>query len=563
MFRRVKHYHQWLLSVVHFKTKSGQIPSDSVRIQGPSKKSSSGHLYPVSSVKERNGKGRKCKKSLWFYSRLFLVPKPHQRWRPVIDLSRPNTFLHVEKFKMETPESTRTSLIPGEWVSSIDLSDAYPHIPIHPNSRKYLRFCHRSPVFQFTSLPFGLATAPQVFTMFVKQVKLMALSRGLRLHQYLDDWLIRSQSQEEAQVNTQAVVDLTQSLGWIINKEKSELKPTQVFSFVGYEYHLDSALVKPTQERWLKLQDLILRLKSKHVLTARCLMSLIGLLASTEKMVPEGRLHKRPFQFHLKEHWRYPQSLDSLLPWTETISAHLDWWQNPTNVMRGAELHPKDHSIQLFTDASNEGWGAHLEQTSTRGLWSDREKKATHKCPRVEGGLSGSSKFQGPVSEPNSVGCNGQLNSGSLHKQTSRNSLSRDVLTWCHHYQITLKARHIPVCLNMMADLLSRSNQVQSTEWSLHPQVFHQICQRWLTPHVDLFATHRPSTIDGYRTAIVDTLGPAGHHISQSSDLHRLLSSFHRDRPKSSRNLPKWNLSVVLNELTPTSAAGVRSPSWP
>ena len=154
---------------------------------------------------------------------------------------------------METPESIRTSLIPGEWVASIDLSDAYLHIPIHPNSRKYLRFCHRSQVFQFTSLPFGLATAPQVFTMIVKEVKLMALSRGLRLHQYLDDWLIRSQSQEEALVNTRAVVDLTQSLGWIINQEKSELKPTQVLSFVGYEYHLDSALVKPTQERWLKL----------------------------------------------------------------------------------------------------------------------------------------------------------------------------------------------------------------------------------------------------------------------------------------------------------------------
>ena len=59
-----------------------------------------------------------------------------------------------------------------------------------------------------------------------------------------------------------------------------------------------------------------------------------------------------------------------------------------------------------------------------------------------------------------------------------------------------------------------------------------------------------PSTIDDYMTAIVDTLGPAGHHIAQSSDLHRLLSSFHKDHPKSSRNLPKWNLSVVLNKLT-------------
>ena len=60
----------------------------------------------------------------------------------------------------------------------------------------------------------------------------------------------------------------------------------------------------------------------------------------------------------------------------------------------------------------------------------------------------------------------------------------------------------------------------------------------------------RPSTIDGYRTAIVDTLGPSGQHIAHNEDLHRLLSSFHRDHPKSSRNLPKWNLSVVLNELT-------------
>ena len=60
----------------------------------------------------------------------------------------------------------------------------------------------------------------------------------------------------------------------------------------------------------------------------------------------------------------------------------------------------------------------------------------------------------------------------------------------------------------------------------------------------------RPSTFDGYRTAIVDTLGPTAQHVAHNADLHRLLSSFHRDHPKSSRNLPKCNLSVVLNELT-------------
>ena len=55
-----------------------------------------------------------------------------------------------------------------------------------------------------------------------------------------------------------------------------------------------------------------------------------------------------------------------------------------------------------------------------------------------------------------------------------------------------------------------------------------------------------PSTIDGYRTAI----GPSWAPYLPSSDLNRLLSSFHRDRPKSSRKLPKWNISVVLDELT-------------
>ena len=54
-------------------------------------------------------------------------------------------------------------------------------------------------------------------------------------------------------------------------------------------------------------------------------------------------------------------------------------------------------------------------------------KKATHKCSGVEGRLSGPSKLQGPVSEPNCASCIGQLNSGSLHKQTRRNSLSGDV----------------------------------------------------------------------------------------------------------------------------------------
>ena len=137
-------------------------------------------------------------------------------------------------------------------------------------------------------------------------------------------------------------------------------------------------------------------------------------------------------------------------------------------------------------------------------------KKAIHKCPRIECSLPGPSKLQGPVSEPNSTSCNGQLNSGSLHKQTRRThsaemyALLWKIMTWCHLYHITLKVRHIPGCLNVMADLLSRSDQVQSTEWSLHPQVFKQICQKWITPHVDLFATHLNHKLPLYVSPVPD-----------------------------------------------------------
>ena len=226
-------------------------------------------------------------------------------------------------------------------------------------------------------------------------------------------------------------------------------------------------------------------------------------------MVPEGRLHMRPFQFHLKEHWRYPQSLDSLLPYTEAIAAHLDWWQNPLNMMKGAGLHPKDHSIQLFTDASNEGWGAHLDHNSIKGLWSDREKRLHINVLELKAVSLALLNFKDQcqnqtvlVATDNSTVVTNINKQGGTHS-AEMCALLWNIMTWCHHYHITLKARHIPGCLNVMADT-SRSDQVQSTEWSLHPQVFKQICQKWFTPHVDLFATHLNHKLPLYASPVPD-----------------------------------------------------------
>ena len=105
----------------------------------------------------------------------------------------------------------------------------------------------------------------------------------------------------------------------------------------------------------------------------------------------------------------------------------------------------------------------------------------------------------------------------------------------------------------------SSTRTIYQSKWALFERWCRENSVDFSTPSIKQVSdfmylyqdlNRRPSTIDGYRTAIVDTLGPTGLHISQTSDLNRLLSSFQRDRPKNSRKLPKCNLSVVLNELT-------------
>ena len=145
----------------------------------------------------------------------------------MLDLSQLNLYLSTNTFKMETPETIRLSLQTGEWVTLLDFSDVYFHIPRNQRSRKYLRFFLYNQTFQFTALPFSLATAPLEFTKVVKEVKLMAQAKGIRIHQYLDDWLLRTPCPEICLQHTQTLLALCQQLGWVVNMKKSELTPNR------------------------------------------------------------------------------------------------------------------------------------------------------------------------------------------------------------------------------------------------------------------------------------------------------------------------------------------------
>lgn len=95
-----------------------------------------------------------------FFSRVFLVPKKDGQVRPVLNLRPLNQFLSHSHFKMEGMHVVRDLLQKNDWMTRIDLKDAYFSVPIHPQHRKFLRFRWQEKCFQFTCLPFGLASAP-------------------------------------------------------------------------------------------------------------------------------------------------------------------------------------------------------------------------------------------------------------------------------------------------------------------------------------------------------------------------------------------------------------------
>ena len=433
------------------------------------------------------------KSSLAFYNRLFLVPKPNRKWRPILDLSRLNLFLNTGTFKMENPGNNPV-VLENRGVGHI--AGLQRRILPHSNCPKVKEvFFLFNQTFQFTALPFGLATAPLEFTKVVNEVKLMAQAQGIRIHQYLDDWLLRAPSPEICLQHTQTLLALCQQLGWVVNTTKLELVPKQVVNFVGYRFDLITGRVLPTHDRWEALQVKLRFIKGRHSCTVRQFMSLIGLLTATEKQVCAGCLHMRPIQWHLKRHWHVPEVLEKVIPVPQSLHPHLDWWLDGTNVLKGQPLHPLQHAVQLFTDASNEDWGAHLGDFTARGVWSSMESRLHINYLELKAVLLALQQFEHLCKDQIVLVATDNTTVVSyINKQGGRRSSSLcavlwRLLSWCHPRGIVLRARHIPGRLNVIADKLSRHNQVIQTEWSLSQQVFTLLCSRWTQPQVDLFAT--------------------------------------------------------------------------
>ena len=238
-----------------------------------------------------------------------------------------NHFVYTETFKMETQRKVRNAIQLNNWAFSLDLTDAYLHIPIHYWSRKYLRFTLRGRVYQFKALPFGLSTSPFVFTRLMIVIATFLRRRTITLHPYLNDWLARNQNRRKLLEHRQFILSLINSLGLIINYEKSDLVPAQVFTFIGMEFLTRINIVRVPQTRQMKILDSVRMVLQKTSVSARDFLSLLGQLNAAADFVMLGRLHLRPLQMSLHNQWK-PQKfpLCHQIGMTTKILQHLKWW---------------------------------------------------------------------------------------------------------------------------------------------------------------------------------------------------------------------------------------------
>ena len=209
----------------------------------------------------------------------------------------------------------------------------------------------------------------------------------------------------------------------------------------------------------------------------------------------------RPIQWHLKNNWRVPESLEKVIPLKVVAGGK-------QCSSRSTIIPTKTRSTDIYRCIKRRV-GRSLKRMHCKGNLVSSRKQVTHKS-LLKAVFLALKEFQDLcsnnivlVATDNTtvvayIKKEGGMKSGSLCALLWR------ILSWCTRKQVTLKARHIPGRLNVKADKLSRLGQTIQTEWSLHPEVFQAICSRWHQPQVDLFATRFNNKLPQFLSPVPD-----------------------------------------------------------
>ena len=434
-----------------------------------------------------------------FFNRVFLVPKKTGGFRLILDVSRLNAFLVVKSFSMDTVQVIRAAVEPGMWGVSIDLSDAYHHIPVAECHQRFLAFQLGERKFCYRACPFGLSPIPQVFTAALTPLKLHARKTWqIPVFQYLDDWLLLARSQAQAAEVGLQFASLCMDLGLLVNLKKSQLVPSQRLEHLGVDWDLEHAVLRPPVA---KVDDLVSRVISfSQNLRAPLplLESVRGQMVAMEKVVRFGRINFRAFQAAVTNAlWSGRTNRWVHLP--KAVLPNLHWWSSPKTLLRGVPTVPPKPQVQVTTDASTKGWGAAWSGRQIQGTWPEAEARLHINALELlavvrtlqQWGVHWRGKSVIFLMD-NRTAVAYLLKQGGTRSHSST-LIAEELFRLADGLDLFLTAAYLPGERNVLADMLSRANQILKTEWHLGQAAFQWLCSRspFGVPTVDLFANSR------------------------------------------------------------------------
>ena len=305
---------------------------------------------------------------------------PHKGWWMVNYLQKLNRYLRVQHFKMESIYSVRDVLHRGGWMAKLDLQDACLTVPICHSHRRFLLFQWRAQAYQFCCLPFGLATAPRVFT-----GSDLPQTAGDQLVQYLDDTPLVAESPEALKAHLRKAANLLEELGFLINKKRCVWTPSQRIEFLGFKVDSNIMHLYLPPKKVEKIRKECKSVRAQGHLTVRRLAYLIGLLTSTIPAVLPAPLHYRALQRLKGKALRHSSHCyNTVIPLDEDALKDLDWWIVHTTGSNGKPIKLPQAERIVESDASTAGWGP---GSSDRRPMGSEGSQYAYQLARVKGSL--------------------------------------------------------------------------------------------------------------------------------------------------------------------------------
>ena len=225
--------------------------------------------------------------------------------RLVLDLRHINSHLHKLKFKCEDVDTAVLLLNPGDFLFTFDIKSAYHHIEIFKGHQQYLGFQWvyngKPQYFIFKVLPFGLSTAPSVFTKVLKPLLRHWRSSGKRVCMFLDYGVGGSSLLQCATLVLQAVKTDLIRLGFLLSESKCFWEPRQIQTWLGHLFNMSKNQLFVTEARLQKLeQSLSNTLGCPRKVTARQLAAVAGQIMSMSRAIgPKVYLYTRHIYIHV------------------------------------------------------------------------------------------------------------------------------------------------------------------------------------------------------------------------------------------------------------------------